>query len=214
MASKNVSLVRNFSRSRRVGILDLIKRREAMSVREIAAGLGLSYMGAKQHCSALEKAGYLATWRRPREGTVGRPEVAYRLTPKADDLFPSASNPLTVGLLKSAAALYGPLAPEKILYHYYEGIMETLRRRVRGQDAFARARWLARLRDADGYMAEVEGESPLRVVERHCPLADVIEHYPCIARFDEELYTKIVGVRMTRRTGGRLPDGVVVFEEV
>ena len=51
----------------------------------------MSYMGIKDHCLALEKDGYLDTWRRPKP--VGRPEMLYRLTDRARELFPGAYNP-------------------------------------------------------------------------------------------------------------------------
>lgn len=170
-------------------------------------------MGVKQHCAALEKAGYLATWRRPREGVVGRPELVYRLTDKADELFPSASNPLTIGLLDSAAALYGPLAPEKILYHYYEREIENVKRRVKGEDLLTRARSLVRLRDAEGRIASVESESPLAITERHNPLSDIIEQYPSVGRFEEELYSKVLGVKMIRVAEQGQQNGVITFRQ-
>ncbi len=211
MAKESVELVRNFSRPRRIGILDLLKRQEALSVGEISKQLGMSYMGVKQHCSALEKAGYLTTWRRPRQGAVGRPELVYRLTRKADELFPSACHPLTISLLQSAAALYGPLAPEKILYHHFEKQISALKSRVKGDDPVARARWLVRLRDAEGCMASVERESPLLIIERHSPLGDILDHYPCTARFEEELYSKVIGVRMSRQANHHNQPGITAF---
>ena len=66
-------------------IIKNLKRSTGMSVNELAAALGMSYMGVKQHCVELQKKGYLDTWRRPKE--VGRPEKVYRLTEKRGRFF-------------------------------------------------------------------------------------------------------------------------------
>ncbi len=195
----NVSnLARHFGSKQRIRILDLIKRFDSCSVRELAAELELSYMGAKQHCQALQKEGYLVTWRRPREGVVGRPEVAYRLTSKSEAFYPSAANSLTTSLLSAAAELYGPLAPEKLLLRYYEQLKADYSSRIQTRELTERISVLAKLRDADGYMARVDSDNPYIVVEKHTPVADVLTEYPCLARFEQELYSDLTGVECRR----------------
>ena len=95
----NQKLIREIGRSQRLDILTALKRRGGMSVKELAAHFKMSYMGIKEHCLALEKEGYLDTWRRPKP--VGRPEMLYRLTTRARDLFPGAYNPLTAEVLEA-----------------------------------------------------------------------------------------------------------------
>ena len=191
-------LTRHFGSPQRVRIIDAIKRRDALSIRELAAHMNLSYMGAKQHCVALEKEGFLATWRRPREGAVGRPELAYRLTRKADLFFPESSNAFSLSLLRGTAALYGALAPEKILLRHFEEVKQRYRERLRGGSLDQRIAWMAKLRDADGYMATLDSSNPLVVIEKHSPLADVAAAYACVAKFEQELYSEVVGASCRR----------------
>ncbi len=192
------TLTRHFGNKQRIRILDLIKHNDACSVRELAEDLQLSYMGTKQHCQTLEKEGFLTTWRRPRQGVVGRPELAYRLTSKAESFFPAAVNPLALEILSAAAGLYGQLAPEKLLLCYYEQLKHRYQARVRGTDLKERIEWVRKLRDADGYMARIDDTAPFTVVEKHSPVADLLAVYPCVARFEEELYSDLTGTACRR----------------
>ena len=56
----NQKLIREIGRTQRLDILTVLKRRGPMTVRELAAEFGRSYMGIKQHCLDLEKEGYLS----------------------------------------------------------------------------------------------------------------------------------------------------------
>jgi predicted ArsR family transcriptional regulator len=93
-------------------IVNTLKKTQGLSVRELGERLKLSYMGVKQHCDELERRGYVDTWRRPKP--VGRPEMVYRLTPKAHIFFPRATNATTLEILHAENRLYGQAAGENI----------------------------------------------------------------------------------------------------
>src|SRR5271154_5524747 len=111
----NQKLIAEIGKSQRLAILNKLKRTQGLSVKELAAMLGMSYMGIKQHCIDLHKDGYLDTWRRPKP--VGRPEMLYRLTDRAHELYTVTSNGMTIELLDSSQKLFGPAAAEKMLYN-------------------------------------------------------------------------------------------------
>lgn len=197
----NQRLIAEIGKSQRLRIVNRLKRTQGMSVGELAEALGMSYMGVKQHCVELEKKGYLDTWRRPKAATqVGRPELVYRLTSKTHELFPAASNETTLRLLEAAQSLYGPLAAEKLLYLVFQKKTEEYRPRVKGGTLAERARAFAALREAEGCMAEVEEEGgALRIVEHHSPQAGLLAAYPVlVARLEQELYTRVLGVPVKR----------------
>src|SRR5580658_96523 len=123
-------LLRKLAKSQKYLILAEIKRSQALSVSLLCERLHLSYMGVKQHCVALEKDGYLDTWRRPKG--MGRPEKAYRLTPHAQEFFPSESTNFTGEILRSLEQVYGPAAPEKILYQIYQNQTVKTQARITG----------------------------------------------------------------------------------
>lgn len=193
----NQKLISEIGKSQRLRIINTLKRTQGLSVNELTRKLGMSYMGIKQHCIDLQKNGYLDTWRRPKG--IGRPELAYRLTRRAHELFPNASNEATITLLAAAAQLYGPTAPEKLLFRLFQDRTDRYAKKVRGQTPGERLQWMARLRDHEGCMAEYEttAEGP-RLVEFHSPILDLMERYPIAARLETDMLQRVVGGSLRR----------------
>ncbi|HEX4085434.1 MAG TPA: ArsR family transcriptional regulator [Chthoniobacteraceae bacterium] len=193
----NQKLIAEIGKSQRLEIINKLKRTQGLSVGELAEHLEMSYMGVKQHCVDLEAEGYLDTWRRAKG--IGRPELVYRLTERAHDLFPTASNGMTITLLENAKALYGPAAPEKLLFSVFQKKAEAYQSRVRGDTIAERAGKLTRLRDAEGCMAEYEQDAAyIRIVEYHCPIHDLLKAFPIVARLETELFTRVLGAAVQR----------------
>jgi predicted ArsR family transcriptional regulator len=71
---------------------------------------------------------------------------------------------------------------------------------VRGESPGERAKWLARLRDRDGYMSECEfGENgTVTIVEHHSPILDILRAFPIIARLEAELFQRLLKVPVKR----------------
>ena len=201
----NQRLITEIGKSQRLRLVNRLKRTQGMSVGELATALGMSYMGIKQHCVELERLGYLDTWRRPKTAAqTGRPELVYRLTRKAHELFPAASNEVTLALLDSAQALYGPVASEKLLFLVFQRKIEGYLARVKGETVQARAEAFAAIRDAEGCMAELErDEAGLRIVEYHTPLADLLTAYPALLhRLEQEMFTRVLRASVRREQTG------------
>jgi predicted ArsR family transcriptional regulator len=159
----------------------------------------MSYMGIKQHCLTLQRDGYLDTWRRPQK--MGRPEMVYRLTRRSHDLFPTDSNRLTLELLRSAQEIYGRNAPEKLLYHVFERKIAAAKQKVKGDSVAECAKWLVRMRDAEGYMAQFitdEKEGGTQIVECHSPVMNLIDRYPIIGRLEQDLFEAVLGTTVRR----------------
>src|SRR5215467_3211166 len=149
----NQRLISEIGRTQRLDIINSLKRTKGLSVNELVEKMGMSYMGIKQHCITLHRDGYLDTWRRPQK--MGRPEMVYRLTRRTHDLFQAESHQFTVDLLKAAEEIYGPNAPEKLLYNVFQKKTAALKSKAKGETVAERAKWLAHVRDAEGYMAEL-----------------------------------------------------------
>ncbi len=197
----NQRLISEIGKSQRLRVVNRLKRSQGMSVGELAEALEMSYMGVKQHCIELERLGYLDTWRKPKPATkVGRPEMVYRLTRKASDLFPSTSNATTLGLLDAAQTLYGTAAPEKLLYLLFQKKTQDYQAQIRGETLQERAEAFAALREAEGCMTEVEKEgSSVRIIEHHSPVADLLAAYPdLLCRLEQEMFSTVLGSPVRR----------------
>ena len=194
----NQRLLAEIGRTQRLEILNSLKRTKGMSVNELVDKMGMSYMGIKQHCLTLQRDGYLDTWRRPQK--MGRPEMVYRLTRRTHELFPSDSNQVTIELLRSVQESYGPNAPEKLLYNVFERKIATLKARVKGDTVEERAKWLARVRDSEGYMAQfsVDEKGGPQILECHSPILNLLDRYPIIGRLEQDLFEAILGTSVRR----------------
>lgn len=201
----NQRLLAEIGRTQRLEIINSLKRTKGMSVNELVDKMGMSYMGIKQHCLTLQRDGYLDTWRRPQK--MGRPEMVYRLTRRSQDLFPADSNHVTMELLDSTKDIYGANAPEKLLYSIFEKRTATLKAKVKGESVAERAKWLAKVRDGEGFMAEfrpTEKDGP-QILECHSPIMNVLEKFPIIGRLEQEMFEGVLGTKVRReetRTSG------------
>jgi predicted ArsR family transcriptional regulator len=158
----------------------------------------MSYMGIKQHCVEMEKKGLLDTWRNPK--ALGRPEKLYRLTEKGASFFPEVGNELSCEILHSVQDLYGPNAPDKLLFSYYSKKTEAYQRKVKGATPSEKAASFARLRDLEGHCAELEvaEDGTVSVVEYHNPLREVAAHFPTLNRMEELMFSRVLSTLVER----------------
>jgi DeoR family suf operon transcriptional repressor len=191
-------LIQQVGRSARLRVLNELKRTQGWCVADLAARVGMSYMGAKGICLDLEKRGLLDTWRRPQ--AIGRPHLLYRLTERAHDLFPTTSNAMTIDTLDAARKLFGGAAAEKLLLLVFQARTEEYAAKMKGETLAERAASLARLRDHEGCMAECENrpEGGVQIVEHHSPILDLRRAYPIVDRFETEMFQRLLGVPVRR----------------
>lgn len=194
----NQRLLAEIGRTQRLEIVNALKRSRGLSVNELVNRMRMSYMGIKQHCLTLQRDGYLDTWRRPQK--MGRPEMVYRLTRRAHDLFQADSNRFTLELLESAQQIYGANAPEKLLYNLFEKKTANVKEKVKGVTVAERAKSLAKARDLEGYMSQfVTDDGGPQILECHTPLQNVLDKFPIIGRFEQEMFEKVLGTRVRRQ---------------
>jgi len=191
-------LLQQVGRSARLRVLNELKRTQGLCVADLAERLGMSYMGVKGVCLDLEKRGLVDTWRQPQK--IGRPHLLYRLTQRAQDLFPTESNTLTLDILEVARKLYGPAAPEKLLLLVFQKKAEQYLAKLKGDKPAERAKWLARLRDYDGYMSECESDEKgeVRIVEHHSPIQDILREFPLVAKLETDMFQRLIGTPVLR----------------
>ena len=192
-----LKVIRDIAKPQWFEIIMLLKRSVGLSVAELGKELGMSYMGVKQHCIALEKRGYLDTWRRPKE--IGRPEKAYRLTEKANALFPDVGSELTLEILDSIKAISGANAAEKLLFAYFQKIGRNYQAKVKGESLEERLQSLARIRDREGRLSSFEaGDEGVRLVEYHDPLRGIAAAFDSVHRMEEQMLERVLGVSVSR----------------
>lgn len=199
-----------------VAIIDELKLSGGLPVPELRERLGGSYMGIKDQCEALVKLGYLETWRVPRTG-VGRPEIMYRLTPRADRLFPDAGTGLSLELLEASRQLFGDTAPERLLLQYFQQLRERwLPRLTKARSLVEKATLLSSLREKEGCFGrcKYDPDRGFRIEQYHHPLEPIFEAYPNARQFEVRMLEELLGTRVVRREipGGRAGPARVDYE--
>lgn len=197
-------------------VLEEIKLSGGMPVSDLARSTGGSYMAVKTHCEELTKSGYLIRTRLPRT-EVGRPEIFYSLSTKADALFPEAGVGFTLGLLEELRLMYGDSAPEKLLFQYFQKRREQLAKTLDKLPSTAeKAVKLSALRTKEGCASECECEpgKPIQILEIHNPLQRIFELYPRAAAMEVRMIEQLLGARVLRHEipGGRETPPRIVFE--
>lgn len=190
-----------------VRIVDELKCSGGLPVPELKRRLGGSYMGLKDQCEALRKRGYLETWRMPRS-EIGRPEIMYRLTPKADCLFPDAGGEMSLSMLEAARSLFGDTAPERMLLHYFQTLREEWRPRLsKSKSLVEKATVLSSLREKVGCFGrcKYDPDQGFRIEEFHHPLMPIFEAFPNAIHFEVRMMEELLGTKVVRREipGGR-----------
>lgn len=195
-------------------VLEELKISGSLSVSELSRRVEASYMAVKQQCEALKKLGYLGRTRVPRT-EVGRPEIFYRLTEKADAIFAEAGVHFTLDLLEELKSHYGENAPDKLLFQYFEKRESDLRTKLeKCQSLVERATKLAALRDKDGCCGQCkyDPKNGFRMEEYHNPLQRVFQRYPRAVTMELRMIEKLLGIRVMRRElpgNGTAPPRVV-----
>ncbi|MDD5261347.1 MAG: winged helix-turn-helix transcriptional regulator [Methylacidiphilales bacterium] len=191
--------LKKVSKNPKLLILTEIKRSQGLSVSELCNRVGLSYMGVKQHCIALERDGYLDTWRRPKG--MGRPEKAYRLTEVAQEFFPTEYSNFTTEVLDSIQEVYGPNAADKILFNIFKNETAKLQAHVRGTTTEEKMRQLAALRDERGYMSEYyfdRDKGKHQVIEYNSPILMCMDRFRILRDLEKQLFEDILNCPILR----------------
>ena len=157
-------------------ILEGLKKSGEADAETIAARLGMTPSGARQHLTALERDGLVAH-RQERAGP-GRPRHLFALTPAGDALFPRTYVELTNELLEYVEDA-DPALLEAILARRARRRLERARARAAGKPFREQVAELAGLLDDDGYLADFEErpDGTFLIREHNCAVLGVALRY-------------------------------------
>jgi predicted ArsR family transcriptional regulator len=130
----------------------------------------------------------------------GRPVKLWRTTEKADARFADSHSALAVELIKQMQVAFGERGVERLL-KLRTAEQETLYLgQIQGKRTLkARVEALARLRDREGYMAEVRRDpatGDLMLVENHCPVCAAARVCTGLCREELSLFRRVLGDRV------------------
>lgn len=180
-------------------IIYLLKKNGPMSIDDLSKELHITSMGIRQHLLSLERRG-LIDYVTKRQG-IGRPAFLYKLTEKADDLFPKAYCDFGIQMLRDIEKNEGRDKVENIfkwrkirmIKDFKDSLSDkkTLRDRVSG---------IKDILESDGYFAEFkEINSHYSLEIYNCPLFRLATEFDEACRYDLQMFRELLGKEVTRK---------------
>lgn len=184
-------------KSTRHALLDILKREGPQEAKVLAERLGITPMAVGLHLASLEEEKLvMAKPEPPAPGKRGRPGHRWALTEAANRVFPDAHALLTVGLLESLQEVYGPDGMRKLLDARTRHQSEEYAQAIPAEAALKdKVKALARLRDREGYMTEVEAApgGGWRLIENHCPICTAAQACRGICQSEWQVFSGLLG---------------------
>jgi predicted ArsR family transcriptional regulator len=186
----------------RASIVDEL-RRQAQSVAELAATLGLSEVAIRRHLQVLERDGLVDAQTVRRDGP-GRPSARYALTDRAHRLFPDNSAQLAIELLTYLEQEHGHDALARFMRWRVARQGGRYATALSGVDSREGPTRLAELLSADGYFAQAgratdaDGRTVLELTQGHCAIKEVAEQHPEICAYETQLFSELLGTPVSR----------------
>ena len=179
----------------RNAVLSLLQREGPISADSLAERLQLTGMAVRLHLGALLKADLAAyeTEARPR----GRPVQMWRATAKAAAQFADSHSALAVDLIQQMKKAFGDAGMDRILKLRTTEQEKTYRAKTDAARTLkTRLDQLAKIRTAEGYMAEVrrdEETGDWLFVENHCPICAAARLCTGLCREELALFHRVLG---------------------
>jgi predicted ArsR family transcriptional regulator len=152
-------------------LLHALKAAGPQTAAALAERLSVTPVAVRQQLERLDAAGLVA-FEDTRE-TVGRPKRVWRLSEAGQQRFPENHAGLTLELISAVVAVFGEAGLDRLIGHREAQTLATYRAALAASTTLVdKVAALARLRDAEGYMAEMSAaeDGSLLLIENHCPI--------------------------------------------
>lgn len=179
----------------RAAVLEEVKRGGPATAEEVAARLGISGMAVRQHLDGLAAEGLVRHGL--SSGTRGRPSKLWETTEAANSRFPDRHAALLSDLIAQMRKTFGEEGVDRLVALRTAEQQTAYAARIEPKKSLkARLDALARLRSAEGYMAEVRREQETGawlLVENHCPICAAARLCSGLCREELTLFQHVLG---------------------
>lgn len=195
-----VAAIANTVSSSRGAIVNLLRARGGLSADELALELGVSKQCVRKHLDVLERDGYVE--HAPERGERGRPAHRFRLTAKAEELFPKRYDLFAKAILRQVGAVWGERGLNAIFCGCADETIANLRPKLNGLGFDARVRRLTELLGEMGYEAEAEKlpDGSYLLTEWNCPQSEVARDYRQLCDRELIVYRDLLGTEVFRES--------------
>lgn len=182
-------------------LLFLLKTRGPTRTLDLAQRQGVSRQAVRMQMEKLQAEGLVQ--QEAERGAVGRPSASWSLTEAGHRRFPDTHAQMTVEIIEAVREEFGSKGLEKLIARREATTAQTYRRGLAGAASLeARLAKLAKLRAAEGYMAEwrAEGDGSYLLLENHCPVCAAAEACQGFCRSELMLYRALLAPASVERT--------------
>lgn len=189
-------------------ILQYLLKQGQASAQELAQTLEITPQATRRHLKDLETEG-LIEHQSAQEG-LGRPQYLYHLSKQGRDRFPNRYGEFAVSFLDTLAETVGKHQVTEVLRKQWERKAEDYRQNIGEGTLKERVDRLVKLRQEEGYMAELhlvnrknanqrQTEGYI-LAEHHCAISNVAESYPTVCDHELQMFAAILPDCTVERT--------------
>jgi predicted ArsR family transcriptional regulator len=181
-------------------IVQQLRARGGVSADELAEALGLTKQCVRKHLDVLEREGYVE--HAAARGDRGRPAHVFRLTPKAEELFPRRYDLFAKSVLRQIGEVWGERGLNTVFCGCAAEMVGGLRPQLEGLSFDARIRRLTELLRETGYEAEAErlDDGSYLLTEWNCPQAELAREYRQLCDQELTVYRELLGTEVFRES--------------
>lgn len=179
-------------------VLYHLKRNNEMTVAELCDVLGITSMAVRRHLTGLQKEG-LIEGRLVRQSR-GRPTYRYRLTSKAESLFPSGLATMAFDLLDAVFETKGHTGVMELLTLRDSWLEKRHKGRLEQLPMEERIAEVVKIYSESGFMTRWERlpDGNYFIYQQHCAIHHLATQYRQICVLEPRLMSNLLGVKVTR----------------
>src|SRR5256714_2836431 len=184
----------------REGIVRELRARGTSSADDLADALGVTKQCVRKHLEVLEREGYVE--HAAARGDRGRPAHVFRLTPKAEELFPKRYDLFAKSVLRQVGEVWGERGLNAVFCGCASEMVAEFRPRLAGLGFDARVGRLTELLREAGYEAEAErlADGSYVLTEWNCPQAELAREYRQLCDQELIVYRELLETEVFRES--------------
>ena len=178
-------------------IIKLLKKNGPMPIETLSKELKITSMGIRQHLLSLERKGLIDYVTRKKG--IGRPAFLYKLTDKADNLFPKAYHSFIIDTLKDIERNEGREKIDELFKWRKMRLIKDTRDILSDKNLDEKVYGLRDMLELKGYFVELdENDSMYTLKEFNCPIFQVASEFKEACKHELQFYKEVLGRDVNR----------------
>lgn len=180
-------------------LLVTLRKQQPLTAKELGIRFGLTANALRRHLKEMEDAGLVRFHSEVRG--VGGPVYAYSLTESGEQLFPREYAGALADALDVVRAEQGTAGVVRLFRRRWDTLAEGTRAELATLPLADRARALAEMLTANGYMAESESDAPgeARIREHNCAVREIARRFPEVCSAEADFIEQVLDAAVERQ---------------